>query len=91
MRCVCAGACAGDSPRPRAYLAGTMNDLKLYPLNAMAHRLRVTTKWLREEAEAGRVPCLRAGDRLLFHPPTVLLVLVARAAEHDAQEVPACS
>ena len=33
---------------------------RLMPLSAMARRLRVTARWLRGEAEAGRVPCIPA-------------------------------
>ncbi len=35
-------------------------------LNRAARRLGVTATWLRAEADAGRVPCLRAGTRYLF-------------------------
>jgi len=49
-------------------------------LGPMARRLRVTVGWLRAEAEAGRVPCVRAGDRFLFSPAAVEAVLARRAA-----------
>ena len=52
----------------------------LVPLNQMARRLRVTVTWLRAEADAGRVPCLRAGNRYLFSPEAVERVLAERAA-----------
>jgi len=52
----------------------------LLPLGAMARRLRVTTAWLREEAEAGRVPHLKADKRYLFAPAAVERVLSERAA-----------
>jgi hypothetical protein len=51
----------------------------LIPLGATACRLRVTAAWLKAEVEAGRIPCLRAGKRLLFHEPTVARILAARA------------
>lgn len=47
-------------------------------------RLGVPREWLRREALDGRVPCLRAGRRLLFDPESVERVLVARAAANDA-------
>ena len=53
----------------------------LLPLNRMARRLRVTIAWLRGEAEAGRVPCLRAGTRYLFAPDAVEQALTDRAAQ----------
>jgi hypothetical protein len=40
----------------------------LLPLRRMAARLGVPSKWLREQAQAGRVPGLKAGDRWLFDP-----------------------
>ena len=51
-------------------------------MGPMARRLRVTAKWLREEAEAGRIPHLKAGPRLLFDPETVEQVLLERARKH---------
>jgi hypothetical protein len=45
----------------------------------MARRLRVPAKWLREEAEDGRIPHLKAGKALLFHPDAVEQVLLERA------------
>jgi excisionase family DNA binding protein len=50
-------------------------------VNRMARRLGVTARWLRAEAEAGRVPCLRAGNRYLFNPLAVEQALAQRAAE----------
>lgn len=47
---------------------------ELLSLRRMAARLGVPAKWLREQAEGGKVPGLRAGDRWLFVPD------VARAA-----------
>jgi len=60
----------------------------LLPPGPMARRLRVTVAWLREEADAGRIPCLRAGKRYLFNPEAVEAVLVARAAKGDTEETP---
>jgi len=62
-----------------------MNDshTKLIPLGAMAQRLRVAAKWLREEAEAGRIPHLAAGARILVDPDAVERVLVKRAKRVD--------
>lgn len=52
----------------------------LQPLNVTARRLRVPYAWLRAEAEAGRVPCLRAGNRVLCSPDAVERVLAERAS-----------
>lgn len=55
-----------------------MSDLLL--LGQMARRLGVEAEWLRQEAEAGRVPCLRAGKRFLFNSFAVQDALAARAS-----------
>lgn len=52
---------------------------KLVPLGATAARLQVPQKWLRGEAEAGRVPHLKAGQRLLFDIALVERELLKRA------------
>lgn len=52
----------------------------LLPLGPMARRLRVTSRWLRAEADAGRVPCLRADNQYLFAPEATEAVLAERAA-----------
>lgn len=56
----------------------------LLPLSRMARRLRVTAAWLRTEADAGRVPCLRAGKRYLFAPEAVERALADRASRRSA-------
>jgi hypothetical protein len=60
--------------------------MTILTLPKMARRLRVTQAWLRAEAEAGRVPCLRADTRFLFAAEAVEAVLAERAA-HERQEV----
>jgi excisionase family DNA binding protein len=50
-------------------------------LNRMARRLGVTVRWLRAEADAGRVPCLRAGRRYLFELSAVQAALARRARD----------
>ena len=52
---------------------------KLLPIGPTARRLHVTIKWLRSEAEAGRVPHLKADDRFLFDPIALELSLLQRA------------
>jgi hypothetical protein len=55
--------------------------LKLLPLCAMARRLYVSNKWLRSEAEAGRIPHLKAGKAILFNPDVVEQLLIERASK----------
>jgi len=52
---------------------------QIQPLRVAARRLNVPSTWLRTEAEAGRIPCLVAGRRILVHIPTVERILVDRA------------
>ena len=51
----------------------------ILPLRPMAYRLHVPMKWLRDEAAAGRLPHLKAGREMLFHPETVESLLSDRA------------
>ncbi len=65
-----------------------MEDRRLITVRSMAARLRVPAKWLRQEALAGRIPCLRAGTAILVDPQSVEAALVRRAAasqeaDHD--------
>ena len=40
-------------------------------LSGLAARLRLPRRWLRQQAIAGRIPCLRVGRRFLFSPAAV--------------------
>jgi hypothetical protein len=53
---------------------------ELLTLPRMARRLGVTQQWLRDQAEAGKVPCLKADRRLLFNPAAVQEALASKAA-----------
>jgi hypothetical protein len=56
------------------------------PLKQAASQLGVPAAWLRREALAGRVPCLRARRRLLFNLAAAEAALLARSREgvnHD--------
>jgi hypothetical protein len=53
---------------------------ELLTLPRMARRLGVTQQWLRDQAEAGKVPCLKADRRLLFNPVAVQEALASKAA-----------
>jgi hypothetical protein len=52
---------------------------RLLPLNLVARRLRVPVRWLRAEALAGRIPCLRAENQFLCDPAAVEAALLERA------------
>jgi hypothetical protein len=51
----------------------------------MARRLRVPVKWLRAEAEAGRLPHVRADRAFLFDPDAVERVLLAHAQRMEIE------
>ena len=53
---------------------------ELLTLRRMARRLGLPQQWLREQAEAGKVPCLRAGRRYLFNPVALQSALADAAA-----------
>jgi hypothetical protein len=55
-------------------------------LHALANVLRLPVGWLKSEARAGRIPCLRVGRDLLFDVEAVRAALAERArskAESD--------
>lgn len=53
----------------------------LLPLRRMAARLGVPSRWLREMAESGKVPGLRAGNRWLFVPDVVSAAVRSMAVD----------
>ena len=53
----------------------------LLPLRRMAARLGVPSKWLKEQAEAGKVPGLQAGNRWLFVPDVAADAVRAMAGD----------
>jgi hypothetical protein len=54
---------------------------ELLNLPRASRRLGVTAKWLRNQADCGIVPCLRAGTRYLFNVAAVQEALAAEAAK----------
>lgn len=56
-----------------------LTQSKLLPIGPMARRLRVPVRWLRTEAESGRIPHVKAERVYLFDPDTVEHVLLERA------------
>ena len=58
-----------------------MGDEGFIPLEPLASKLGLPRNWLRAEADAGRIPCLKIGRRRLFNLETVRLILGGRAAE----------
>lgn len=58
-----------------------MLTARLQPLGTIARALGVPPGWLRREAEAGRLPHLRADQVIIFDAPTVERVLIERAQQ----------
>jgi hypothetical protein len=54
---------------------------RLVPISVAARWLRVPVKWLRDEAEAGRIPCLPAGKAILCDFAAVEAALLERARQ----------
>ena len=70
-----------------------MADERLCTLQMLTKSLRdygLTAAWLRAEAEAARIPCLWAGDVMLFDLEAVKATLLERAAtgEPSPRETP---
>lgn len=61
--------------------AAMKHDIKqtFAPLERVARALGVPVTWLREEAEAGRIPYIRAGRRWLVHTERTRVALERRA------------
>jgi hypothetical protein len=57
------------------------NQNKLLPLYVVARRLHVPQKWLRAEAEAGKIPHLKAGKAILLNPVITENLLIQRMSK----------
>lgn len=58
-------------------------DTTLLHAPALARRIGVPAYWLRREADAGRLPHVRAGTRYLFDAALVERLLLERAASGE--------
>lgn len=68
-------------------MPGMMSETKtLHTLPMLAKRFRrfgLSIAWLKAEADAGRIPCMRAGRRVLFDAEAVEQSLLRRAAQAE--------
>ena len=64
---------------------GMETDSHILTLPEIARELRLPERWLRAEADAGRIPHLRAGKKYRFTRPAVERALAARAARMEAR------
>lgn len=57
---------------------------ELVGLYGLSLALRLDKEWLRDQANAGRIPALRVGRRLLFNPEAVRCAIARLAAQSSA-------
>lgn len=55
-----------------------MDATKLLTLNALSERTGLPAAWLKREADAGRLPCIRAGRRRMFDLAAVMKTMADR-------------
>jgi hypothetical protein len=65
-----------------------MENDKLLTVIGISRTLRLPTKWIKDEAIAGRLPCLQVGKRLFFNRNAVEASLLARASGREAAQPP---
>jgi excisionase family DNA binding protein len=56
---------------------------KVYNLIGLSERLRLPAKWLKQQADAGEIPCLKVGRKRLFNFDAVQEALSRLAAKGD--------
>ena len=64
-------------------------ESKLFTLRDLANRFKrfgLSVAWLKAEADAGRIPCFKAGRKLLFDPDAVEHSLLHRARSTPGSE-----
>jgi hypothetical protein len=60
-------------------------NAKLLSLNHLSERTGLPAAWLKREADAGRIPCLRVGKKRMFDLATVLKTLSEMQAKGGAK------
>lgn len=63
-------------------------DKAFLTLNQLSHRTGLSAAWLKREADAGRLPCIRAGRQRMFDMAAVLKTLSERQYEGSDKCVP---
>lgn len=68
----------------------TVVSMTLATIQEVARELKLPASWLREEAAAGRLPCLMIGNMPRFHLASLRNTLIKRAATefHNPSEGP---
>ena len=64
-----------------------MNETRprLANLAGIARTFSLPRDWFRQEANAGRIPCIRVGDSYLFNVDAVRTALAVRAAQSEPE------
>jgi len=62
-------------------------EIQLLPIQSMARRLRVSADWLRGQADAGRLPHVKADRQYLFNAALIEQILLRRASLTPSKEV----
>lgn len=62
------------------WYAGGMSSDEFVNIHGLARILQLPCKWLEAEANAGRLPCLRIGNRFRFSVEAVRAALAEQAA-----------
>jgi len=65
-------------------MRGMQTDLK--NLIGCAHKFGVPVRWLKDQAKAGKIPCILIGRRMLFNIVAVKKALLKLAAEGRTDE-----
>lgn len=63
---------------------------RLVPLGTMARILKVSSQWLKHEADSGRLPHLKADKQYLFEPRSITQILVSRAKKGESDDGSTC-
>jgi len=61
---------------------------KLTTVAELSAELRVPIRWIKAEAEAGRLPHLKVGRRFFFNIDAIRAALAERAANPGAEQCP---
>lgn len=55
-------------------------ESELVPIEVLARKLQLSKAFLKNETRAGRIPCLRAGNRTRYNPASVVAALALQAS-----------
>lgn len=62
-------------------------ESELVPIEVLAQKLHLSKAFLKDETRAGRIPCLRAGNRTRYNPASVVAALAQQASGNSGSGV----